>query len=75
VIFPIPPEGLDGRKAGCVPASLPIGTQRGDAPVSGRPSPQPTQLTIDDELETWEEWFASLPPIQPAKAENEEESA
>jgi hypothetical protein len=27
--------------------------------------PSSAQLTVDDELETWEEWFASLPSIPP----------
>jgi hypothetical protein len=34
-------------------------------------SEEPTQLDIDEELETWEEWFASLPPTQPANDEDE----
>jgi hypothetical protein len=36
-------------------------------------SDEPEQLAIDDELETWEEWFASLPPTPPT--EDEEEAA
>jgi hypothetical protein len=32
---------------------------------------EPEQLDIGDELETWEEWFASLPPV-PAIDDEEE---
>jgi hypothetical protein len=28
------------------------------------------QLDIDDELESWEEWFASLPPVPPGDEED-----
>jgi hypothetical protein len=31
---------------------------------------EPEQLTIDDELETWEQWFASLPTV-PFRDEHE----
>jgi hypothetical protein len=30
---------------------------------------EPEQLDIDDELETWEEWFSSLPPMPPTDDE------
>lgn len=35
---------------------------------------EPTQLEIADELETWEEWFASLLPMPQAASEEEEEA-
>ncbi|HEY8776555.1 MAG TPA: hypothetical protein VIM33_08780 [Gaiellaceae bacterium] len=33
---------------------------------------EPEQLDIADELETWEEWFATLPPLPPADDEDEQ---
>jgi hypothetical protein len=28
---------------------------------------EPEQLDIGDELESWEDWFASLPPVPPLR--------
>jgi hypothetical protein len=32
---------------------------------------EPEQLDVDDELQSWEDWFASLPPTPPVDDEEE----